>query len=77
MRNWISLRPGCLHAVKAVPPQPAKYIYNESENFSEGGAVYSDIDGPSNLTEMIMMTSSIGNIFRVTGPLYGEFTGDR
>ena len=24
-----------------------------------------------------MMTSSIGNIFRVTGPLCGEFTGDR
>ena len=23
-----------------------------------------------------MMTSSNGNIFRVTGPLYGEFTGD-
>ena len=23
------------------------------------------------------MTSSIGNIFRVTGPLCGEFTGDR
>ena len=23
-----------------------------------------------------MMTSSIGNIFRVTGPLWGEFTGD-
>ena len=25
----------------------------------------------------IMMTSSNGNIFRVTGPLYGEFTGHR
>ena len=25
----------------------------------------------------IMMTSSIGNIFRVTGPLWGESTGDR
>ena len=25
----------------------------------------------------IMMTSSNGNIFRVTGPLWGEFTGDR
>ena len=25
----------------------------------------------------IMMTSSNGNIFRVTGPLCGEFTGDR
>ena len=24
-----------------------------------------------------MMTSSTGNIFRVTGPLWGEFTGDR
>ena len=24
-----------------------------------------------------MMTSSYGNIFRVTGPLYGEFTGHR
>ena len=24
-----------------------------------------------------MMTSSNGNIFCVTGPLYGEFTGDR
>ena len=24
-----------------------------------------------------MMTSSNGNIFRVTGPLWGEFTGDR
>ena len=24
-----------------------------------------------------MMTSSNGNIFHVTGPLYGEFTGDR
>ena len=26
---------------------------------------------------MYMMTSSNGNIFRVTGPLCGEFTGDR
>ena len=26
---------------------------------------------------VIMMTSSNGNIFRVTGPLCGEFTGDR
>ena len=25
----------------------------------------------------IMMTSSNGNIFRVTGPLWGEFTGHR
>ena len=25
----------------------------------------------------LMMTSSHGNIFRVTGPLYGEFTGPR
>ena len=25
----------------------------------------------------IMMTSSNGNIFRVTGPLCGELTGDR
>ena len=25
--------------------------------------------------EVIMMTSSNGNIFRVTGPLCGEFTG--
>ena len=25
----------------------------------------------------IMMTSSNGTIFRVTGPFYGEFTGDR
>ena len=25
----------------------------------------------------VMMTSSIGNIFRVTGHLYGEFTGER
>ena len=24
-----------------------------------------------------MMTSSIGNIFRVTGPIVGESTGDR
>ena len=28
-------------------------------------------------TAMIMMTSSNGNIFRVTGPLCGEFTGQR
>ena len=27
--------------------------------------------------EMYMMTPSNGNIFRVTGPLWGEFTGDR
>ena len=27
--------------------------------------------------KMHMMTSSNGNIFRVTGPLCGEFTGDR
>ena len=26
---------------------------------------------------LTMMTSSNGNIFRVTGPLCGEFTGDR
>ena len=26
---------------------------------------------------MIMITSSNGNIFRITGPLYGEFTGHR
>ena len=29
------------------------------------------------LTAIFMMTSSNGNIFRVTGPLYGEFTGPR
>ena len=27
------------------------------------------------LAELFMMTSSNGNIFRVTGPLCGEFTG--
>ena len=27
--------------------------------------------------DYLMMTSSNGNIFRVTGPLCGEFTGDR
>ena len=27
--------------------------------------------------QITMMTSSNGNIFRVTGPLYGEFTGPR
>ena len=27
--------------------------------------------------EHVMMTSSNGNIFRVTGPLCGEFTGQR
>ena len=27
------------------------------------------------LATQLMMTSSNGNIFRVTGPLYGEFTG--
>ena len=26
--------------------------------------------------QFYMMTSSNGNIFRITGPLYGEFTGD-
>ena len=26
-------------------------------------------------TQQFMMTSSIGNIFRFTGPLCGEFTG--
>ena len=31
----------------------------------------------ANKSEAIMMTSSNGNIFRVTGPLYGEFTGPR
>ena len=29
----------------------------------------------SNMIRLIMMTSSNGNIFRVTGPLCGEFTG--
>ena len=29
------------------------------------------------LTKIIMMTSSNGNIFRVTGPLCGEFSGYR
>ena len=29
------------------------------------------------LTAFLMMTSSNGNIFRVTGPLCGEFTGHR
>ena len=28
-------------------------------------------------TDLRMMTSSNGNIFRVTGPLWGEFTGNR
>ena len=31
--------------------------------------------GPALITLPLMMTSSNGNIFRVTGPLYGEFTG--
>ena len=30
-----------------------------------------------NTIMLIMMTSSDGNIFRVTGPLFGEFTGHR
>ena len=29
------------------------------------------------LLEDNMMTSSNGNVFRVTSPLWGEFTGDR
>ena len=31
----------------------------------------------SQISPALMMTSSDGNIFRVTGPLYGEFTGPR
>ena len=31
----------------------------------------------STVVNLIMMTSSNGNIFRVTGPLCGEFTGPR
>ena len=30
---------------------------------------------PANNKDIAMMTSSNGNIFRVTGPLCGEFTG--
>ena len=32
---------------------------------------------PCHRIKRIMMTSSNGNIFRVTGPLWGEFTGHR
>ena len=35
------------------------------------------IDGATILVHCSMMTSSTGNIFRVTGPLCGEFTGQR
>ena len=33
------------------------------------------IEGPPSIITVIMMTSSNGTIFRVTGPLCGEFTG--
>ena len=36
-----------------------------------------DAEGNRQQNIVTMMTSSSGNIFRVTGPLCGEFTGDR
>ena len=41
------------------------------QNYSRSSACGSDN------SKQIMMTSSNGNIFRVTGPLWGEFTGHR
>ena len=35
------------------------------------------LSGPGGKCFEYMMTSSNGNILRVTGPLRGEFTGDR
>ena len=41
-------------------------------------AVFHVIPSPGSITDTkLMMTSSIGNIFRVTGLLCGEFTGNR
>ena len=34
-------------------------------------------DGKAKVGDDVMMTSSNGNIFHVTGPLWGEFTGHR
>ena len=51
------------------------YIYDISQALPSVTAGYSDILGRQ--CDIIMMTSSNGNIFRVTGHLREEFTGDR
>ena len=50
------------------PPPKSKTTMSSSKSTDRRYNVQSNTD---------MMTSSNGNIFRVTGPLYGEFTGLR
>ena len=55
------------------------YFYNEDAYADKNASSY--WDGPqfwsATQRALFMMTSSNGNIFRVTGPLCGEFTGHR
>ena len=42
---------------------------------SNGASIVNSVERNGHQIAVIMMTSSNGNIFRVTGPLCGEFTG--
>ena len=50
-------------------------IYSFKTKDQKSYRKFGDSCGACRLTSMLMMTSSNGNIFRVTGPLCGEFTG--
>ena len=61
------------------PLSITKDLHCESQSFAAVAHLYPLMSRPRTYTETwsFMMTSSNGNIFRVTGPLWGESTGDR
>ena len=64
-----------MNLFKYIVFYPVKYIFVE---FLFGGLNLNNlllITAAYPMDEAIMMTSSNGNIFRVTGPLRGDFTG--
>ena len=57
-----------------VMPYPEVEVHNVTERLIQHNYTVQDIFRSEYTT---MMTSSNGNVFRVTGQLWGEFTGDR
>ena len=58
--------------MKGHVPPGKEFTYNAERQACFPGPIYGIIT-----RDNLMMTPSNLNIFRVTGPLWGEFTGDR
>ena len=56
---------------------PARHLQEPKDNYFFKNDVWFLVFISSFPPRYIMMTSSTGNIFRATGPLWGEFTGHR